>query len=89
MGVNRPGETENPQLGKDESICFWNTNMLANRDALGRTDQQSVLCVSFFSSSLEREGCFVFYFGFGFRLPIAYFQYSHLGTSFLLLFMLL
>lgn len=39
MGVNRPGEMENPQLGKDESICFWNINMLANRDVLGRTDQ--------------------------------------------------
>lgn len=89
MGVNRPGEMENPQLGKDESIYFWNTNMLANRDALGRTDQQSVLCVSFFSDSLEREGCFVLYFCFSFSPPVAYFQYSHLGTSFLLIFVLL
>lgn len=61
MGVNKPGEMENPQLGKDESICFWNSNMLAKRDALGQTDQQSVLCVSFFSDSLEREGWFFFF----------------------------
>lgn len=84
MGVNRPGEMENPQLGKDESTSFCNMNMLTNRDALGRTDPQSVLCVSFFPSSLEREGCFVFI------LSMAYFQLqdSHLGTSFFLLLML-
>lgn len=83
---------ENLHLGKDESACFCNINMLANRDALGRADPQSVLCVTFFSSSLERErDSFGFDFCFAFNLLVAYFllHYTHLGIFIIILLKLL